>query len=50
VAGIRALPSSDGINSYLRGVASATLEVTVTDAGILANLDTPEDYGRLRAK
>jgi molybdenum cofactor cytidylyltransferase len=48
VAGIRALPPTDGINRYLRGVANETLEVAVTDPGILANLDTPEDYARLR--
>ncbi len=47
-AGIRALMAGVGINTYLRGLATETLELAVTDPGILANLDTPEDYERLR--
>jgi CTP:molybdopterin cytidylyltransferase MocA len=47
VAGIRALPPGEGINSYLRQHADETCTMVVTDAGICANLDTPEDYERL---
>ena len=47
-AGIRSLPANEGINSYLRTHAAETLELPVDDPGILANLDTPEDYERLR--
>jgi len=49
VAGIRALPADAGINAYLREHADATLELPVSDPGILADLDTPADYERLRA-
>ena len=47
-AGIRALPPGEGINAYLRLHAAETLELPVTDPGVLVNLDTPEDYARLR--
>jgi molybdenum cofactor cytidylyltransferase len=47
VAGIRSLPAGVGINVYLRERAAERLEVPVTDAGVLADLDTPEDYERL---
>jgi molybdenum cofactor cytidylyltransferase len=46
-AGINAMPKDVGINSYLRAQVNEVLELPVTDAGILANLDTPEDYARL---
>jgi molybdenum cofactor cytidylyltransferase len=46
-AGIRAFHPNQGINSYLRSHTEALLELPVTDAGILANLDTPEDYAQL---
>jgi molybdenum cofactor cytidylyltransferase len=49
-AGIRALPPGTGINAYLRLHANETLELPVTDPGVLANLDTPEDYARLRER
>jgi CTP:molybdopterin cytidylyltransferase MocA len=48
VAGIRALPAGAGINVYLRERAAETLEVPTADAGVLADLDTPDDYERLR--
>ncbi len=48
VAGLRAFPAGQGINGYLRSQAGETLEVAVTNAGILWDLDTPEDYERLR--
>jgi len=47
VAGIRTLPAGQGIDSYLRTQAANTLEVQVDDAGVLNDLDTPEDYERL---
>jgi len=49
VAGIRALPSGVGLNVYLRQQAAATLELAVATATVLCDLDTPEDYERLRA-
>jgi CTP:molybdopterin cytidylyltransferase MocA len=49
VAGIRILPAEVGLNVYLRQHATETLEVAVDAAAILWDLDTPEDYGRLRA-
>jgi len=49
-AGIRALPAGVGINVYLREKAAETLEVPVADAGVLTDLDTPEDYERLRER
>jgi molybdenum cofactor cytidylyltransferase len=48
-AGIRATPPGDGINSYLRSLAAEIVEITAGDPGVLANLDTPEDYARLRS-
>ena len=48
--GIRALGASEGINGYLRRLGAETRELAVEDAGILANLDTPEDYARLRER
>jgi CTP:molybdopterin cytidylyltransferase MocA len=46
VSGIRAMPKERGVNAYLRRVAGETRELPVADAGILADLDTPEDYAR----
>ena len=46
VAGIRALPSDKGINAYLR--EQAVFEVPVDDPGVLADLDTPEDWERIK--
>jgi molybdenum cofactor cytidylyltransferase len=50
VAGIRELPAGVGINAYLGSRAAEMLEVPVTDAGVLADLDTPDDYERLRQR
>jgi molybdenum cofactor cytidylyltransferase len=50
VTGIRELPAGVGINAFLRSRAAEMLEVPVTDAGVLADLDTPEDYQRLRGR
>jgi molybdenum cofactor cytidylyltransferase len=48
VPGIRALPAGQGIDAYLRAHAEETLELPVASAGVLCDLDTPEDYERLR--
>jgi molybdenum cofactor cytidylyltransferase len=47
VAGIRALPSGQGLNVYLRQQASCILELPVASESILFDLDTPGDYERL---
>jgi molybdenum cofactor cytidylyltransferase len=46
VAGLRAHPTGEGLNAYLRRHAAETLEVPA-GAEVLADLDTPEDYERL---
>ena len=48
VAGIRVMPPGEGLNAYLRAHAEETLELPVMSAGVLSDLDTPEDYERLR--
>lgn len=48
VAGVRALAAGCGLNAYLRQHAAETLEVPVDSASVLCDLDTPEDYERLR--
>jgi CTP:molybdopterin cytidylyltransferase MocA len=48
VAGIRALPPNLGLNRYWRQRAEETLELPVDTAAVLCDLDTPEDYERLR--
>jgi molybdenum cofactor cytidylyltransferase len=47
VAGIRAHPPGEGLNTYVRRHAAETLEVAVESADVLCDLDTPEDYERL---
>ncbi len=42
------LPSDQGLNSLLRSNPDRVLEMTVTDARILEDLDTPEDWQRMR--
>jgi molybdenum cofactor cytidylyltransferase len=49
-AGIRALPPGEGINSFLRSHAGEVCEMPVADPGVLADLDTPEDYTRLTSQ
>lgn len=44
---IRALPANVGINALLAAHAETVRELTVIDPGVLADLDTPEDYTRL---
>jgi molybdenum cofactor cytidylyltransferase len=48
VARIQAFPKGQGLNAYLRQHPAATLEVAVDSGDILCDLDTPEDYERLR--
>jgi CTP:molybdopterin cytidylyltransferase MocA len=48
VAGMRARPAGEGLNVYLRERAGETLEVPVASEGVLCDLDTAEDYERLR--
>jgi molybdenum cofactor cytidylyltransferase len=48
VPGIRKLAPDRGLNGYFREHARETLEVPVESAAILEDLDTPEDYERLR--
>ncbi len=50
VAGLRALPAGQGLNRYLRARAEETQELPVDTEGILCDLDTPEDYARLRRR
>ena len=45
---IRAQRSDQGLNAYFRERAAETREVPVASAAILEDLDTPEDYERLR--
>jgi molybdenum cofactor cytidylyltransferase len=48
VAGIRRHPSPEGLNTYVRKQAAQVREVLVESESILWDLDTPEDYERLR--
>jgi len=48
VAGVRSLPAGEGLNTYLRRQAGETREVPVDSPHVLCDLDTPEDYKRLR--
>jgi molybdenum cofactor cytidylyltransferase len=47
---IRAHRGDQGLNAYFREYAAETQEVPVASAAILEDLDTPEDYERLRAR
>jgi len=47
VAGMRNFPREQGLNRYFRRQNHETLEVPVASSGILADLDTPDDYERL---
>jgi molybdenum cofactor cytidylyltransferase len=46
--GIRALSAGVGIDAYLRDHVSETHELPVAQAGVVADLDTPEDYERMQ--
>jgi CTP:molybdopterin cytidylyltransferase MocA len=48
VAGLRAHPADQGLNTYLRAHQQETLELPVSSEAILCDLDTPEDYERLQ--
>jgi molybdenum cofactor cytidylyltransferase len=48
VESIREHPAGQGLNTYVRGHATQTMEVRVESEAILRDLDTPEDYQRLR--
>ncbi len=48
--GIFAHPADEGLNTYVRAHADQALEVPVSDPDILCDLDTPEDYERLRQR
>lgn len=48
VPAILALPPDQGINAYLRRQEAHTLELPVQTPAVLADLDVPEDYERLR--
>jgi len=50
VPSIRAQPASQGLNIYVRQHMAETLEVPVSDPDVLGDLDTPEDYERLRQR
>jgi molybdenum cofactor cytidylyltransferase len=46
-AALRQLPAGQGLNALIRARADETLELPWSDAEILRDLDTPEDYRRL---
>jgi molybdenum cofactor cytidylyltransferase len=48
--GIRAFPKGQGLNAYLRQFAAETLEIPVDSPDVLIDLDTPEDYERLKQR
>jgi molybdenum cofactor cytidylyltransferase len=48
VAGIRALPAEQGLNAFIRARMAETLELPWPSDEILRDMDTPEDYERLR--
>jgi molybdenum cofactor cytidylyltransferase len=50
VAGIRSHPEGEGLNTYLRGQGEEVMELVVASAAVLCDLDTPEEYDRLRQK
>ncbi len=49
-AAIFAHPAGQGLNAYVRAQTAQVLEVPVSDPDILCDLDTPEDYERLRRR
>jgi molybdenum cofactor cytidylyltransferase len=49
-AAIVARPGGEGLNAYVRAHGDSTLEVPMSDPDILCDLDTPEDYQRLRQR
>ena len=45
---ILALPAGQGLNAVTRGHPDDTCEVEVEDIGVLEDMDTPQDYQRIR--
>lgn len=45
---IRECPAEQGLNTYVRQRIAETLEVPVADPYVLGDVDTPDDYERLR--
>lgn len=48
VEGIREWPAGLGLNSYLRARPDDTVECPVASSAILLDMDTPDDYEKLR--
>jgi CTP:molybdopterin cytidylyltransferase MocA len=48
VSEIRAYPPHAGLDTYLRLHADQVLEISIDNDGILKDIDTPEDYARLK--
>ena len=46
---VRSLPERVGVNALVRSFASRVVELHVDDPGATDDLDTPEDYTRLRS-
>jgi molybdenum cofactor cytidylyltransferase len=49
-AGVRAVPAGQGLNVYLRQLGAEVLAVPFDSGAVLCDLDTPEDYERLRRR
>jgi molybdenum cofactor cytidylyltransferase len=47
-AAVDALPTGEGINTLIRTNPNSVVELPVPTGGILDDLDTPDDYRRLR--
>lgn len=47
VAALRQYPIGQGLNRFLRGLGDQVRDCPVNTAGVLLDLDTPEDYQRL---
>jgi molybdenum cofactor cytidylyltransferase len=47
-AALRELPEGKGLNAYIRSHAGQTREIEWPGAEVLRDLDTPEDYARIR--
>ena len=50
VAGVHAYPAGSGINDYIRSQQGQILETPSLAAAVLWDMDTPEDYERVRCK
>ena len=49
-AALQGFPAGQGLNAYVRAHDSETLEIPWPSAEVLRDLDTPEDYERLKRK